>query len=176
MTDRPVVSLAAGSAGPLRGVSEGGVHQYRSVRYAAPAKRWCPPEPAQGWAGVHDAADWGPDCPQEPWNGSRAPRLDEGCLTLNIWTLILQSPGSFRPLAALTDSDTAGLAVGPDIDELRALPWPEVLAWTNARPSPLAASTTRQRSLAPPHQARCPLAATRSGLPGRFLPGPGPLG
>ncbi|MFN0028706.1 MAG: carboxylesterase/lipase family protein [Acidimicrobiales bacterium] len=270
MGDPPVVGLALGV---LRGVSDDGINLYRSVRYAAPARRWSPPQPAEPWVGLLDADQWGPDCPQEPWNGSRAPRLDEDCLTLNIWSptrdpearlpvlvwffggsflfgsasspktdgtalarrgavvvsvnyrvglfgflshpgltaesphgssgnyglldqiealrwvrrhigafggdphrvtafgvsagsaslallttsplaqgcfdqVILQSPGAFRSLASLADSDAAGMAIGPDIEELRALPWPDLLGRT-ARLVPKVRALTAPRVLRP---------------------------
>lgn len=44
---------------------------------------------------------------------------------------ILQSPGAARPLAGLQDAERAGLALGPDLAALRALPAREVLARTS---------------------------------------------
>lgn len=44
---------------------------------------------------------------------------------------ILQSPGAGRTLATLDQAEQAGLALGQDIEALRALPWPELLARTS---------------------------------------------
>ncbi|MCC6433887.1 MAG: carboxylesterase family protein [Acidimicrobiales bacterium] len=65
-----------------------GVAHFRGVPFAAPARRWRPPEPPRSWAGERDATRWAPDCPQRPWEGdaTRATALAEDCLTLNIWT------------------------------------------------------------------------------------------
>lgn len=75
--------------GKLRGrrQAEGGV--FLGVPYAAPPTgplRWRAPQPAPAWQGIRDAFDFGPDFPQ-PANGLfRAPRQDEDCLYLNVWT------------------------------------------------------------------------------------------
>lgn len=44
---------------------------------------------------------------------------------------ILESPGTARPLASLADAETAGTALGTDIDALRLLSGPEILARTS---------------------------------------------
>lgn len=44
---------------------------------------------------------------------------------------ILESPGAARPLASLSDAEAAGLALGSNIDELRALPGSEILTRTS---------------------------------------------
>ncbi len=74
--------------GAVRGVAVDGIAQFRGIPFAAPPQRWRPPEPAAPWVGELDATAWAADCPQQPWDaaGTRAPSLDEGCLTLNIWT------------------------------------------------------------------------------------------
>jgi len=46
--------------------------------------------------------------------------------------VILQSPGSFRPLCPLADAETAGRVVGDDLTAMRAIPADELLAM-NAR-------------------------------------------
>jgi len=81
--DRPVVETTLGE---VRGVIEDGVAVYRGIPYAAPPVgelRWRAPQPARGWEGTLDAADYGPVCPQ--MRPSRYPE-DEDCLTLNVWT------------------------------------------------------------------------------------------
>lgn len=243
--------------GLLSGEGEG-IRVYKGIPFAAPPvgpRRWRPPEPPESWDGVRDATSFGADCPQELRPGSRAGRLGEDCLTLNIWTparepdealpvmvwfyggsflfgsasdirfdgeafarkgvvlvtaayrvglfgylahpgltresphgssgnyglldqiaalgwvqrniaafggdpkrvtafgvsagsaslallltaqpaaglfqrTILESPGAFRPLASLADAESAGLALGADIDSLRQMPANEVLAKT----------------------------------------------
>lgn len=74
--------------GLLRGLRDGDMDCWRGVPFAAPPvgrRRWRPPEAADGWNGTRDATAFGADCPQQPWSGSRAERLDEDCLTLNVW-------------------------------------------------------------------------------------------
>ena len=95
---RPEFVTVEASAGLLRGrrMGEGGVFQ--GVPYAAPPVgplRWRSPEPARPWHGVRDALAFGPDLPQTPNARFRAPRQDEDCLYLNIWT------PAIRPAAAL---------------------------------------------------------------------------
>src|SRR4051812_10015434 len=75
--------------GNLRGTrqAEGGV--FLGVPYAAPPVgplRWQAPQPVQAWPGVRDALAFGPDFPQAPNPKFRAPRQDEDCLYLNVWT------------------------------------------------------------------------------------------
>ncbi len=41
---------------------------------------------------------------------------------------ILESPGSFRPLASLADSEKAGLMLGDDLAAMRGMTWEQVLA------------------------------------------------
>ncbi|MGB6131510.1 MAG: carboxylesterase family protein [Acidobacteriaceae bacterium] len=54
--------------------------------------RWRAPQPAPKWAGVREAAAWGPACPQRPspWLpemlGIRKMNTSEACLYLNVWT------------------------------------------------------------------------------------------
>lgn len=76
-------------AGALRGwqLREGAV--FRGIPYAAPPVgplRWRAPQPLPGWHGVRDALEFGPDFPQAPNTRFRAPRQDEDCLSLNVWT------------------------------------------------------------------------------------------
>ena len=65
------------------------IRVYKGIPFAAPpvgTRRWRPPEPAESWDGIREATRFGADCPQELRPGSRAGRIDEDCLTLNIWT------------------------------------------------------------------------------------------
>jgi para-nitrobenzyl esterase len=80
--DRPVVETTLGK---VRGVIEDGVAVYRGIPYAAPPVgelRWRATQPAKGWEGTLDAADFGPVCPQ--MRPPQSPQ-DEDCLTLNVW-------------------------------------------------------------------------------------------
>lgn len=82
------VTVEAGG-GTLRGrrLAAGGV--FLGIPYAAPpigALRWRAPQPAARWDGVRDALAFGPDFPQAANARNRAPRQDEDCLYLNVWT------------------------------------------------------------------------------------------
>jgi para-nitrobenzyl esterase len=72
------------SGGRIRGQRAGGVEVFRGVRYGADtgSARFEPPRPATPWSGIHDARDYGPNCPQR---GSLGPG-SEDCLFLNVWT------------------------------------------------------------------------------------------
>ncbi|MBB5939149.1 carboxylesterase/lipase family protein [Streptomyces zagrosensis] len=101
----PVIEL---SDGRLRGRSEGDVHRFLNIPYAAPplgAGRFAHPAPAVPWTGVRDAGEPGPTAPQprrdafgsldmSPYFGPGWIRGDEdggdgdggGYLTVNVWT------------------------------------------------------------------------------------------
>lgn len=93
----PGVSAAAPSrqvgidSGPLSGVTAGGVDSFKGIPFAAApvgSLRWQPPKPVTPWKGVRSAADYGPDCMQEPFPGDAAPlgvTPAEDCLYLNVW-------------------------------------------------------------------------------------------
>lgn len=79
------------SEGRLRGRSQGGVSQFRGVRYAAPPlgpARFGAPQPLASWTGVRDALAWGHPALQVPGQtfGIDEPAPDEDCLVLNVWT------------------------------------------------------------------------------------------
>lgn len=69
---------------------DNGIWSYLGIRYvAAPtgANRWRAPQPAPAFAGIHDAKDKGPACPQTAsLITGQTPIIDEDCLHLNIWT------------------------------------------------------------------------------------------
>ncbi|HEX7891092.1 MAG TPA: carboxylesterase family protein [Ramlibacter sp.] len=81
------IETASGHLRGLRSGAEGAVFQ--GIPYAAApvgALRWRAPQPAPRWDGVRDALAFGPDFPQAANPRNRAPRQDEDCLYLNIWT------------------------------------------------------------------------------------------
>jgi len=83
----PTVTIATGA---LAGEQAGGVASYKGIPYAAsPAleRRWRPPDAPPGWTGTRDATRFGSDPMQIPVarKKSRAPGVDEDCLSLNVW-------------------------------------------------------------------------------------------
>ena len=87
----PIVDAPAGR---IEGRSEGALHIFKGIPYAAPPvgpARWKPPGPLPRFAGVRTATQFGPACPQPK---SRIASIyaeelgptSEDCLTLNIWT------------------------------------------------------------------------------------------
>jgi para-nitrobenzyl esterase len=62
--------------------------------------------------------------------------------------VILESPGSFRPLCPLADAETAGRVVGEDLAAMRAMPASELLAF-NAKINPAVRGLTIPRPLRP---------------------------
>lgn len=98
----PVVET---SSGRLQGVRRDGICAYRGIPFARPPVgplRFCPPEPPEGWAGVRDAARFGPAShqahrPLAPILGMVLPEQSEDCLTLNVWTPAVRDGGR-RPV------------------------------------------------------------------------------
>ncbi len=79
--------------GTVQGVREGALEVFRGIPYARPPVgelRLRAPRPPEPWAGVRDAARFGPWAPQNvpasPLTGDAPGAQDEDCLTLNIWT------------------------------------------------------------------------------------------
>jgi para-nitrobenzyl esterase len=99
--------VAGTTYGQLRGRTEGGVHVFRGVPYAASTEgknRFMPPRRPAGWKAVREAADWGRVAPQPLAGGNydytRAVQwatkpggTGEDCLVLNIWTPALKDGG-----------------------------------------------------------------------------------
>lgn len=78
--------------GRLTGERLGSTLRFLGVPFAAPpvgARRWRPPEAPEPWESPRPARSFGPDSPQPPsFDGeppSRASRMDEDCLYLNVW-------------------------------------------------------------------------------------------
>jgi para-nitrobenzyl esterase len=92
----PVVEVTGGR---IAGRVERGVTVFRGVPYAA-AERFDPPRAVEGWAGVREALEFGPVCPQPPIRENLLIRPEveramfrladepasEDCLSLNVWT------------------------------------------------------------------------------------------
>ncbi|MDY6995848.1 MAG: carboxylesterase/lipase family protein [Actinomycetota bacterium] len=98
---RPVVDT---THGPVRGVDDGTVKVWKSVRYAAAPVgelRWRAPQPPLAWTEPVDAARVGPVCPQP--TDPRIP-IDLGApqgddfLTLNVWAPSDTTPGDGKPV------------------------------------------------------------------------------
>lgn len=105
----PVVDTAFGR---LQGTMDQGVLVFRGVPYGASttgSRRFLPPLPAEPWAGVRDATQFGPICPQQGAVADQAlsdvntigdlPKvpLSEDCLVLNVWTQAVADGGK-RPV------------------------------------------------------------------------------
>lgn len=89
-----MAQVADTTNGRVAGRAKDGVLLFAGVPYAAPPvgeRRFRPPAPHPGWAGVRDATAFGPIAPQAPgaleaMTGARASDWDEDCLFLNVQT------------------------------------------------------------------------------------------
>lgn len=82
--------------GHVRGRQDETGAVFLGIPYAAPPVgplRWRAPQPAARWHGVRDALAFGPDFPQAANARFRAPRQDEDCLYLNVWTPVVDRLG-----------------------------------------------------------------------------------
>lgn len=93
----PVVETAQGR---YRGRTSGGVHVFKGMRYGASTgggRRFLPPQPAEPFAGVRDAFDYGDQTPQGRGPLAAPGPMSEDCLRINIWTPAL-GDGRKRPV------------------------------------------------------------------------------
>jgi para-nitrobenzyl esterase len=77
--------------GLVRGMDSGGAREFLGIPYAAPPVgqlRWRPPEPAERWHGIRDAAKPGNVCAQTGSIATGVPATStaEDCLYLNVYT------------------------------------------------------------------------------------------
>jgi para-nitrobenzyl esterase len=105
-------SVVRVDTGEVQGVTSDGVVSYKGIPFAAPPigeLRWRPTQPAAPWAGVRQAAEFGPDCMQGrfgPPPGSNAtapppppgPAPSEDCLYVNVWTPANAKAGAKLPV------------------------------------------------------------------------------
>ncbi|KAF7332685.1 Carotenoid ester lipase precursor [Mycena kentingensis (nom. inval.)] len=82
----PVVKLQYGS---FRGAADGNLSTFLGIPFSAPAKRFSLPTAPTPFAGVRDALEYGPACPQQKLSGTGSPAVynstSEDCLTLNVF-------------------------------------------------------------------------------------------
>jgi para-nitrobenzyl esterase len=87
-------------AGPVRGLSVDGMHQFLGVPYAAPPVgrlRWRPPQPAAHHRALLNATMLGPECAQ-PATFFGAASTSEDCLQLNVYAPAASTGATKRPV------------------------------------------------------------------------------
>ena len=88
MADSPTRVIET-TSGPVRGVSDGVVNNFRGIRYAnstAGANRWMPPTAPSRSPTIFDATTPGSACPQPVTQFSAQQPFSEDCLFLNVTT------------------------------------------------------------------------------------------
>jgi para-nitrobenzyl esterase len=93
----PILGIEGGA---VRGAAISGIYEFLGLPYAAPPTgnlRWRPPQPPARWAGVRDATQFGPSCPQPASPFAPPPPFSEDCLYLNVYTPSLHRDGD-RPV------------------------------------------------------------------------------
>src|SRR6185295_13174128 len=104
--ERRMATIVETGLGKLEGFERDGVRVFRGVPYAKPPvgeRRFCAPEPAEPWAGVRDATEYGGAAPQPPLMLQMLPGFDigaqsEDCLYLNVYTPVSASPAQRKPV------------------------------------------------------------------------------
>ena len=91
----PVVQTAEG---PVRGLVNNGVYEFKGIPYAAPPigeLRWMPPQSVIPWQETLDATSYANTCPQVTTLGVFAgpASITEDCLYLNVFTTRLGNGG-----------------------------------------------------------------------------------
>src|SRR5690242_17413726 len=91
----PVVQMAEG---PVRGLVNNGVYEFKGIPYAAPPVgelRWRPPQPVAHWQEPLDATMFANTCPQVTTLGvfAEPASITEDCLYLNVFTTRLGGGG-----------------------------------------------------------------------------------
>lgn len=107
--DGRVVETAQGR---YRGRLVDGVHVFKGMRYGAStagAGRFMPPRPAESFAGVRDAFDYGDQTPQARGGLAAPGPMSEDCLRINIWT---PAPGDGRKRPVLLWFHGGGFEAG----------------------------------------------------------------
>lgn len=77
------------SEGRYQGRVVDGVHVFKGMRYGAStagANRFMPPQPAERFAGVREAFEYGDQTPQARGPLAAAGPMSEDCLRINVWT------------------------------------------------------------------------------------------
>jgi para-nitrobenzyl esterase len=95
----PVCEESAGNSDPcsacihqglVRGRLNGTACEFLGIPYGKIPQRWAPPEPADGWSGVRDAAAFGAACIQSmDLSGSTV--KSEDCLFINVWAPVTET-------------------------------------------------------------------------------------
>jgi para-nitrobenzyl esterase len=91
-------SVVRTAEGPVRGLVNNGVYEFKGIPYAAPPTgelRWRPPQPVTHWQEPLDATSFANTCPQVTTLGVFASpaSITEDCLYLNIFTTRLGRGG-----------------------------------------------------------------------------------
>jgi para-nitrobenzyl esterase len=84
---QPVQPIVHTKNGDVRGVLVGQVESFKGLPFAAPPVgklRWMPPQDPHNWAGIRDASQFSPECPQIDPNNNKFIG-DEDCLYLNVF-------------------------------------------------------------------------------------------